>query len=64
MGAEKNNNKKEKTVDDCCAGMTEMMGKCCPNGPIDSDCYTWMKEMGKFCSPGRNEPANREKKGS
>lgn len=65
MSAEKNNgNKERKIAGGCCVGMAEMMGECCPNGLTNSDCFTWMKEMGKFRSPEKSEPANRKKQGS
>ena len=66
MSAEKNNGKKEQqTAGGCCAGMTEMMRGCCPNGIASSDYCAWMKEMGqKFWRPETNGPANEKENDS
>jgi len=66
MSAEKNNNTKEKRfAGGCCAGMTEMMRGCSPNGAASSDFCSWMKEMGEeFWNPEKSDSANEKKKGS
>ena len=54
MCAEKNNDKKDRTIA-CgwCNGTTEMMRGCFPGGADYSDCSTWMnKNWGRMCGFG------------